>query len=84
MVLKETIPVVYEIAQAKDASTADLTEVSNGSLETEKWNASFSITAQHWEVEAVAEFFNLLYSSRQTVGGVDKILWSPKIEKAYT
>lgn len=41
------------------------------------WNINFLIKAQDWEVGAVKEFFNLLYSIRLSAGGMDKILWSP-------
>jgi hypothetical protein len=74
MPLKEAFPVLYDIACDKDAHVADHLVVVSGSYQ---WDASFFRAAHDWEVDVLASFFSLLYSSRVDRDGVDQLWWSP-------
>jgi hypothetical protein len=53
MGLNEAFPVLFGIAQVKDASVADNMEVLGGSIQ---WNMSFVREAHDWEVDVFASF----------------------------
>jgi hypothetical protein len=61
MPLKEAFPVLCDIIFHKDAHVADHLVVVSGSY---LWDASFFRAAHDWEVDVLASFFSLLYSSR--------------------
>jgi len=74
MPLKEAFPVLYDIARDKDAHVADhLVEVSR----SYQWDVSFFQAAHDWEVDVLASFFSLLYSSKVDCEGGDQLWWSP-------
>jgi len=72
--LKEAFPVLYDIARDKDADVADHLVVVSGSYE---WDVSFFRAAHYWEVDVLASFFSLLYSTRVDCDGDDQLWWSP-------
>jgi len=72
--LKEAFPVLYDIARDKDALVEDHLVVVSGSYQ---WDVSFFRAAHDWEVDVLASFFSLLYSSRANYDGEDKLWWSP-------
>jgi hypothetical protein len=47
------------------------------------WNVMFSQPIHDWEMEAVSQFFELLYSQQIRHGGVDKIYWIPSKRKNF-
>jgi hypothetical protein len=71
--LKEAFPGLFSLACNKDASIADNLDFSSGS---QQWNVTFMRSLNDWEVEDLAPFYSLLYSSTLN-GGVDKIWWVP-------
>jgi hypothetical protein len=71
--LKEAFPGLYSLACNKEASIADNLDLSSGS---QQWNVTFMRSLNDWEVEDLAPFYSLLYSSTLN-GGVDKIWWVP-------
>jgi hypothetical protein len=73
MPLKEAFPVLYDIAREKDAHVADHLVVVSGSYQ---WDVSFFLAAQDWEVDVLASFFSLLYSSKLDCEGEDQLWWS--------
>jgi len=72
--LKKAFSVLYDIARDKDAHVADHLVMVNGSYQ---WDVNFFRTAHDWEVEVLASFFSLLYSSRVDREGEDQLWWSP-------
>jgi hypothetical protein len=71
--LKEAFPGLYSLACNKEASIADNLDLLSGS---QQWNITFMRSLNDWEVEDLAPFYSLLYSSTLN-GGVDKIWWVP-------
>jgi hypothetical protein len=71
---KEVFPVLYDIAPDKDAHVANHLVVVSGSYQ---WDVSFFRAAHDWEVDVLASFFSLLYSSRVDREGKDQLWWSP-------
>jgi hypothetical protein len=59
--LKVAFPVLYDIACDKDALVADHLVVGSGSYQ---WDVRFFRAAHDWEVDILASFFSLLYSTR--------------------
>lgn len=55
-------------------------QLSNNSLQ---WSVSFIRLANHWEVELVTSFFNLLYSFRWSRGGDDRMFWIPSKRRRF-
>jgi hypothetical protein len=72
--LKEAFPVLYDIACDKDAHVADHLVVVSRSYQ---WDVSFFRTAHDWEVNVLASFFSMLYSTRVNCDGEDQLWWSP-------
>jgi len=74
MPLKEAFSILYDIACDKNAHVADHLIVVSGSYH---WDVSFFQAAHDWEVDVLASFFSLLYSSKVDRDGVDQLWWSP-------
>jgi hypothetical protein len=72
--LKEAFPVLYDIARVKDAHVADHLVVVSRSFQ---WDVSFFRAAHDWEMDVLASFFSLLYSTRVDCDGDDQLWWSP-------
>jgi hypothetical protein len=72
--LKEAFTVLYDIARDKDAHVADHLVLVSGSYQ---WDVSFFRAAHDWEVDVLASFFSLLYSTRMDCDGEDQLWWSP-------
>jgi len=70
MSLKEAFPVLYDIACVKDALVADHLVVVSGSYQ---WDVRFFRAVHDWEVDVMASFFSLLYSSRVVHDGGDRL-----------
>jgi hypothetical protein len=73
MSLKEAFPVLYDIACAKDTLVADHLVVVSGSYQ---WDVRFFRDVHDWEVDVMASFFSLLYSSKVAQDGGDRFWWS--------
>jgi hypothetical protein len=73
MPLKGAFLVLYDIARDKDAHVADHLVVVNGSYQ---WDVSFFRATHDWEVDVLAPFFSLLYSSKVDREGEDQFWWS--------
>lgn len=71
MSLKKAFPVLYDIACVKDV--ADHLVVVSGSYQ---WDVRFFRAVHDWEVDVMASFFSLLYSSRVVHDGGDRLWWS--------
>jgi hypothetical protein len=52
-VLKEAFPILFGIAQVKDAFVADNMEILGGSIQ---WDVSFIREVHDWEVDVFASF----------------------------
>jgi hypothetical protein len=72
--LKDAFPVLYDIACDKDAHVADHLVVVSGVYQ---WDISFFRAAHDWEVDVLASFFSLLYSTRVNCDGEDQLRWYP-------
>jgi hypothetical protein len=70
--LKFSFPELFTIAHGKDVRVADHMQSQNGNID---WNIFFTRPVHDWEVEAVSDFFKLLYSQTVRYGGEDKICW---------
>jgi hypothetical protein len=71
MTLKEAFSDLYDIILVK--SVAVNLDFSSRSI---WWNVSFIRAAHDWEVDALASFYTLLYSSRVRREGEDKLSWA--------
>jgi hypothetical protein len=65
---KEAFPVLYDIARDKDELVAAHLVLENWSYQ---WDVSFFRAAHDWEVDVLASFFTLLYSTRVDREGED-------------
>lgn len=72
MALKEVFPVLFGIAYKKDASVADHLESIGAS---NQWDVSFTREAHDWEVDVLASFLRVLYSTRMSRESEDKLWW---------
>ncbi|KAF5442537.1 hypothetical protein F2P56_035184 [Juglans regia] len=79
--LKDVYPGVYSLARRKDASIADLLSFTNGSFQ---WNLTFNRNAQDWEMDDISAFFDLVYSTRMSGEGEDKLYWRPSKKGVFT
>ena len=72
--LKAAFPILYNIANVKDAIVVNNMDLLSGNLQ---WNISFLRLIHDWEVDMVASFYSLLYSFRSRREGEDKLWWKP-------
>jgi hypothetical protein len=79
--LKEAFPELFNIAQIRNASLADLLRLSNGVIHC---NLTFAQSVQDWELESLSAFMELLYSNSVGGSGVDTICWRPTKGQQFT
>ena len=75
-VLLDLFPSLFLIASNKDATVAEVMEVSVSGRNI-YWNINFNRAAQDWEMESFAEFYSLLYSVRPNIQQEDELWWHP-------
>lgn len=68
------------IARMKEASIVDLLDESNGNPQ---WNITFLRAVHDREVEAISEFYNLIYYVLMRGGGEDKLFWRPSAKVKF-
>ncbi|KAF5452893.1 hypothetical protein F2P56_021410 [Juglans regia] len=73
-VLQDLFPSLFLIASTKDATVAEVMEVSGGNIH---WNINFNRAAQDWEMESFVDFYSLLYSIRPNIQQEDGLWWCP-------
>jgi hypothetical protein len=73
-------PVLYDIACDKDAHVADHLVVVSGSYQ---WDVSFFRAAHDWQVDDLAAFFSLLYSTKVNCDGEDQLWWYPSHKEKF-
>jgi hypothetical protein len=78
--LKILFPALFSIACANKAWVGENMDIAHGIIH---WNAMFSRPIHDWDMEAVSQFFELLYSQHIRQGGVDKICWIPMKRKNF-
>lgn len=71
MELWRRFPNFYSIAVSQDEMVSSVLAISEGEA---TWNPSFRRDLQDWEIEEVAEFFQLLYAQHVTGVGEDRVL----------
>ena len=69
--LRVSFPMLYTIAQRKDAFVADVLGGKNGFT---RWDIHFTHSIQDWKLESLQSFFALLYSTNIDRNGVDKMV----------
>jgi hypothetical protein len=70
--LKVAFPILYNIANVKDATMATNMDLSSGTFQ---WNIRFIRLIHDWEVDTLASY-SLLYSLRSRKKGEDKLWWT--------
>ena len=78
--LRVPFPMLYRIAQRKDAILADVLGGQNGFIH---WDIHFTHSIQDWQLESLHSFFALLYSANIDWNGVDKMVWKPAKNGSY-
>jgi len=72
--LKDVFPDLFGIDCAKDAAVAAHLEFFGSS---NQWNVNFARAAHDWEVDVLASFFKLVYSTKVSRHSEDKLWWVP-------
>uniref|UniRef100_A0A2N9FMZ6 Uncharacterized protein n=1 Tax=Fagus sylvatica TaxID=28930 RepID=A0A2N9FMZ6_FAGSY len=70
--LKEGYPDLFRIARDKEALVVDHMCFENGVV---SWVLNFTRSAQDWELDSIASFLKLLYSSSAKGQGEDRLCW---------
>jgi hypothetical protein len=78
--LQEAFPELYRIARDKDALVSVHFQVRNDQIH---WSLDFVRAAQDWELESIASFLDLLYSTKVRGSGAD-MLWLHSPQKGFT
>ena len=78
--LKGAFPILYNIANVKDATVATNMDLSS---RTFQWNIIFIRLIHDWEVGTLASFYALLYSLRSRKKREDKLWWTPSCKWTF-
>jgi hypothetical protein len=78
--LKEGYPDLFRIARDKEALVVDHMCFQNGVV---SWVLNFTRPAQDWELESIASFLKLLYSSSAKGQGEDRLCWQGSASGAF-
>ena len=78
--LKILFPNLFNIACAEEAWVEENMDIAHGVIH---WNVMFIRPVHDWEIEAVLQFFELLYSQQIKHRGVNKICWIPLKRKNF-
>jgi hypothetical protein len=68
--LKSRFPKLYQLVSNPEASVQELASFIGSSFH---WNVSFTRSIQDWELESVAEFLDVIYTTVPTPGALDTI-----------
>ena len=78
--LKDGYPDLFRIARDKEALVVDHMCFQNGVV---SWVLNFTRPAQDWELESIASFLKLLYSSSAKGQGEDRLCWQGSASGAF-
>ena len=78
--MQEVFPELYRIARDKDALVSAHFQVRNEQIH---WSLDFVRATQDWELESIASFLDLLYSTKLKGIGADVMLWLHSPQKGF-
>uniref|UniRef100_A0A2N9J9F5 Reverse transcriptase domain-containing protein n=1 Tax=Fagus sylvatica TaxID=28930 RepID=A0A2N9J9F5_FAGSY len=79
--LKSRFPELYQLVSNPEASVQELASFIGSSFH---WNVSFTRSIQDWELESVAEFLDVIYTTVPTPGVLDTIHWKYSSQKEFS
>jgi hypothetical protein len=78
--LKELFPELYRITRDKEAMVAKHLRIRNDKVH---WELDFIRSIHDWELEAISNFLDLLYSASPKGQGQDQMCWKPAVSKTF-
>ena len=79
--LKSRFPKLYQLVSNPEASVQELASFIGSSFH---WDVSFTRSIQDWELESVAEFLDVIYTTVPTPGALDTIHWKYSSQKEFS
>lgn len=73
-------PELFRICCNKDASVADLMQLTNGVLH---WDVNFMGAVQEWELESLLNFMDVIYGASVKGNGEDKLCYRPNKKNGF-